>query len=145
VSVVRDAGYLVRAVIRTGETTTVADLVHDPVPRLEPDGRTVEGIRVESLVDLRAAKLTCILSRSEPRDLVDLLFLDEAGYPPELDLPRALSKDAGIDPAVLAWLLGQFPTAPLPAMLRPLNSIELTRFRDILRDRFRAISLGEPE
>ena len=39
----------------------------------------VEGVQVESLLDLRANKLTCILSRSEPRDLVDLLFLDRAG------------------------------------------------------------------
>ena len=61
--------------------------------------RRLEGIVVESLSDLRANKLTCILSRSEPRDLVDLYFLDRAGHPPERDLELALKKDAGIDPA----------------------------------------------
>ncbi|MBI4509013.1 MAG: nucleotidyl transferase AbiEii/AbiGii toxin family protein [Deltaproteobacteria bacterium] len=101
----------------------------------------IEGIVAESLADLRAAKLTCMLSRSEPRDLVDLLFLDRAGYPPEDDLPLALRKDGGIDPAVLAWLLGQYPTHPLPEMLVPLSEDDLRRFRDELRNRFKARSL----
>ena len=141
--IVRDAGHLVRAVVQTPVGSVVLDLVHDPVPRIEPEGRHVEGIRVESLADLRAAKLTCILSRSEPRDLVDLLFLDRAGYPPDADLGLALSKDAGVDPAVLAWLLGQFPTSPLPAMLVPLGSLELVEFRDALGERFRKQAVGD--
>jgi hypothetical protein len=94
-------------------------------------------VLVESLADLRANKLTCILSRSEPRDLVDLLFLDRAGYPPEHDLTLALRQNAGLDPSVLAWLLGQFPVTPLPRMLVPLTPAELTAFRDDLRERFR--------
>lgn len=87
------------------------------------------------------ALLTCILSRSEPRDLVDLLFLDRAGYPPEADLALALRKDAGIDPGIIAWLLGQFPTEPLPIMLAPLAPGELVTFRDELRERFRRLAL----
>lgn len=119
------------------------DLVQDDVPRIVPEGRVVEGVPVESLADLRAAKLTCVLSRSEPRDLVDLLFLERAGYPPEDDLEAALTKDAGIDPAVLAWLLGQFPTRPLPTMLLPLTEAELLLYRNELRDRFRRLALPE--
>jgi predicted nucleotidyltransferase component of viral defense system len=34
----------------------------------------VEGITVDSLADLSANKVTCLLSRAEPRDLVDLCF-----------------------------------------------------------------------
>jgi hypothetical protein len=81
------------------------DLIHEAVPDIEAAPPPVEGVIVESLADLRANKLTCILSRSEPRDLVDLLFLDRAGFPPDQDLELALRKDAGIDPGVLAWLL----------------------------------------
>src|SRR5262249_3870232 len=94
-----------------------------------------------SIADLRASKITCILSRSEPRDLVDLLFLERAGYPPERDLPLALKKDAGIDPGVLAWLLGQFPIEPMPVMLLPLSANELMSFRDELRDRLKRAAL----
>lgn len=76
---------------------------------------------------------------SEPRDLVDLYFLDQAGFPPEEDLENASRKDAGIDPGVLAWLLAQFPTRPLPAMLEPLTSSQLETFRNELAERLRRI------
>ena len=107
----------------------MADIAAPPPP--------IEGVVIESLTDLRANKLTCILSRSEPRDLVDLYFLDRAGFPPELDLDIALRKDSGIDPGVLAWLLTQFPTRPLPVMLEPLTTEQLEKFRDALAERLR--------
>jgi hypothetical protein len=133
---VRDAGTFVRASVDLGEQSIELDLVYESTGDLSVPS-VVDGVLVESLNDLRAAKLMCILSRLEPRDLVDLLFLDRAGYPPELDLALALQKDAGIDPSILAWLLGQYPTRPLPDMLVPLSEEELRRFRDDLRDRFK--------
>ncbi len=142
VSVQRDVGYLVRAQISSPQGETELDVVHDPVADVERPPPPVEGIVVESLADLRASKLTCILSRSEPRDLVDLCFLDRAGHPPEEDLEIALKKDAGVDPGVLAWLLSQFPTEPLPTMLEPLSSDELRRFRDRLAERMRHLAGG---
>lgn len=146
VALVRDSGTFVRAAVR-GAGRELArplelDLVHEALPNLEPPP-AVEGVVCESLVDLRASKLTCLLSRSEPRNLVDLLFLERAGYPPERDLALALRKDAGLDPGVLAWLLGQFPVAPLPLMLAPLDEAELRRFRDDLRERLRRVALGQ--
>jgi hypothetical protein len=147
VELVRDSGTFVRAVVRQPGPAPARplelDLVHEALPDLEPPPPAVEGVVCESLADLRASKLTCLLSRSEPRDLVDLLFLDRAGYPPERDLALALRKDAGVDPGVLAWLLGQFPVAPLPLMLAPLDEDELRRFRDDLRERLRRVAVGE--
>jgi hypothetical protein len=139
--ILRDARSLVRARIGSGEAATELDLVHEPQEDVEPPPAPLEGIVVESLVDLRAAKLTCILSRSEPRDLVDLYFLDRAGHAPEEDLGAALRKDAGIDPGVLAWLLASFPTEPLPSMLLPISSEELRRFRDELAERLRRAAI----
>ncbi|MSP63283.1 MAG: hypothetical protein EXR72_23660 [Myxococcales bacterium] len=139
IAIVRDAGTFVRAELRGG---IEIDLVFEGTPDIESACR-VEGIDVESLTDLRAAKLTCILSRSEPRDLVDLLFLDRAGFPPDRDLVIALRKDAGIDPGILAWLLGQFPVRPLPTMLKPLTEAELEAFRDDLRERMRRLAVRE--
>ncbi len=137
VTVHRDVGYLVRATIEAAEGTRELDVVHEMVGDLEPPPVPLEGIVVESLPDLRASKLTCVLSRSEPRDLVDLCFLDRAGYPPEKDIALALQKDGGTDPGVLAWLLSQFPIQPLPEMLEPLTADELRRFRDDLAERLR--------
>jgi hypothetical protein len=133
----KDAG-LDATIIRDGGTFVRA------VPDIEAPPPAVEGVVVESLADLRANKVTCILSRSEPRDLVDLLFLDRAGYPPEADLPLALRKDAGVDPGVLAWLLRDFPVSPLPVMLIPLDEDTLRTFRDDLRERLRRLAVPEP-
>ncbi len=141
-TVQRDVGYLVRARIEFPGGETELDIVHESVGDIEPPPPPLEGIVVESFADLRASKLTCILSRSEPRDLVDLYFLDLAGYPPEGDLDLALEKDAGTDPAILAWLLSQFPVEPLPRMLEPLTAGELRRFRDELAERLRRIAAG---
>jgi hypothetical protein len=137
---VQESPTFVRAAVTLGQGQLVIDVVHDTSPTLEA-APTVEGVRVESLVDLRAAKLTCILSRAEPRDLVDLLFLDREGFPPEADLPLALEKDAGTDPGVLAWLLRDFPLQPLPRMLLPLDADELEQFRDALCERMRRAAL----
>lgn len=137
IEVLRDAGHLVRARIAATGMVAEVDVVHEPAVDIQPPPPAIEGVVVESLADLRASKLTCILSRSEPRDLVDLFFLDRAGFPPDQDLEIALRKDAGVDPGVLAWLLSEFPVAPLPKMLLPLESEELGRFRDELAERMR--------
>lgn len=136
IGVVRDAGSFVRCRVQGLERPLELDLVHEPLVDLEPSV-SCEGVIVESLADLRAAKITCLLSRSEPRDLVDVLFLERAGYPVEPDLPLARRKDAGIDPGVLAWLLRTFPTRPMPVMLQPLDEAELRAFRDALAERLK--------
>jgi hypothetical protein len=137
-----DAGLFIRARVHSDVGAVEVDVVFEGTPDIEPSPPPLDGVVVLSLADLRAAKITCILSRSEPRDLVDLLFLDRAGYPPERDLALALRKDAGIDPGILAWLLGQFPVTPLPQMLVPLSAPELSAYRDALRERMRRIATG---
>ncbi len=141
VTLLRDVGHLVRAQLEGEGSSIEVDVVHEPIADLAAPPPPIEGIVIESLTDLRASKLTCILSRSEPRDLVDLYFLDKAGFPPELDLEIALRKDAGIDPGVLAWLLAQFPTRPLPEMLEPLTPDQLETFRDALAEKLRRGSI----
>lgn len=141
-ALVRDGGAFVRARLEVpGEGVFELDLIHETIADLEPPPAPIEGIVVESLADLRAAKITCLLSRSEPRDLVDVLFLERAGWPLEPDLPLALQKDAGIDPATLAWVLQEFPVRPLPRMLLPLTEAELRAFRDDLVQRLRRLAV----
>jgi hypothetical protein len=140
VTLQRDAGSHVRASLRLPERAMELDLIHEMVPDIEPPPPPVEDVIVESLVDLRASKLTCLLSRSEPRDLVDVLFLDRAGYPPEADFELALRKDSGMDPGVLAWLMREFPVEPLPMMLERLQSSELQFYRDELAERFKRLA-----
>lgn len=138
------AAAFVRARANPGGRDLEIDVIHESAPDIDAPPPPIDGVVVESLADLRAAKLTCLLSRSEPRDLVDLMFLDRAGFAPERDLPLALHKDAGIDPGVLAWLLGQFPVQPLPTMIVPLAAREVESFRDALRARLRRLAVPDP-
>lgn len=139
-SVVQDGGSFWRGRVVVEGLTLEFDIVHESVPDIDDPPPPIDGVIVESLRDLRAAKLTCLLSRSEPRDLVDVLFLERAGFQPEDDLAIALRKDAGIDPGILAWLLRDFPVEPLPKMLVPLTVQELRAYRDDLRERFRRLA-----
>lgn len=143
IHVIQDAGAFWRARITLGALVTECDLIHESVADIEDPPPPLDGIVIESLTDLRAAKLTCLLSRSEPRDLVDVLFLERAGFRPENDLDLALRKDAGMDPATLAWLLKSFPVEPMPQMLVPLSVDELRTYRDELCERFRRLALPE--
>jgi hypothetical protein len=143
VAVTRDAGRFVRAILSAGPAPVEVDLVFEPVPDVGHPAAPVEGVVLEPFEDLRANKLTCILSRSEPRDLVDLLFLERAGHRPEEDLSVALRKDASIDPGVIAWLLSEFPVEPMPIMLEPLTTAELLSFRDALAERLRRLSVPD--
>ena len=140
VTLQRDAGSHVRGQLDLRDSVLELDVVHEPLEDLAPPPPAIDGVVVESLTDLRASKLTCLLSRSEPRDLVDVMFLERAGYLPEEDLHLALRKDAGIDPGVLAWLLREFPVQPLPVMLADLHTDELRAYRDALANRFKAIA-----
>jgi hypothetical protein len=53
-----------------------------------------------------------------------------------------LKKNAGMAPGVLAWLVDQFPTAPLPEMLLPLTVGELEAYRAELAERLRRVAVG---
>lgn len=140
VSFRRDERTHVRAELALSDRTLELDVVHDSLTDLEPPPPPIDGVIIDSLADMRASKLTCLLSRSEPRDLVDVLFLERAGFTPEADFALALKKDAGMDPGVLAWLLRDYPVRPMPIMLTPLTSDELERYRDDLRERFKRIA-----
>jgi predicted nucleotidyltransferase component of viral defense system len=135
----QDAGSFVRAELTLGTERLDVDLAVDASPLLAPP-QQLEGVDLFSLEDLRASKLSCLVSRSEPRDLVDVFFLEKAGFVADEDLALAIKKDAGVDPAVLGWLLGEFPTQPLPTMLQPLTAHELQSFRDDLRARMKRLA-----
>jgi predicted nucleotidyltransferase component of viral defense system len=137
----QDAGSFVRAELTLGEERLDVDLAVDSSPLLASP-QQIEGIDLFSLEDLRASKLSCLVSRSEPRDLVDVFFLERAGVLADDDLELAIRKDAGVDPGVLGWLLGEFPTQPLPTMLEPLTSQQLQLFRDDLRARMKRRARG---
>lgn len=61
IRLVRDAGTFVRAHAEPlGDAGLAIDIVYEGTPDLEAPPPPMDGVVVESLTDLRAAKLTCI-------------------------------------------------------------------------------------
>lgn len=92
----------------------MVDLVAEPVPFVEPpQPAEIDGamILVDTPHEILTNKLGTLLHRREPRDLIDIRALLQAGG----DLTRALTdaarKDGGFSPLTLGWALEQFDVA----------------------------------
>jgi len=124
--------------VKRGNDRIVVDLVVDRAVQGYPDKVLVGDVRVDPPEEILANKLCTLLSRSEPRDLVDVYALERAGLRAEDALPLAARKDGSVTPAALAWILseiqigedaslpGGVPAADLRAFLEDLIS-RLTR------------------
>jgi hypothetical protein len=77
---------------------------------------------VDSVENIGASKLTAILSRTEPKDFVDLYFALHAGYRSGDLLAKAREKDLGLQPFFLAGALRQvLHFQRLPTTTPPLS------------------------
>ncbi|WP_437278851.1 nucleotidyl transferase AbiEii/AbiGii toxin family protein [Sorangium sp. So ce375] len=130
---VRSAPGFVRLEIAAGPEVLRVDVASDASPRLIEADTYVGRIRVEALRDQRANKIVALLGRSELRDLVDLFFIDRAGFPILQGFEDALKKDSGMDPAWFAWAVSQIELKPLRGMVVPLPEQELQAFKESLR------------
>ncbi len=89
------------------------------------------GILVDSIEDITVNKICTALGRTEIKDLVDLYFLDKAGYSVAAYFDLAKQKDGGLAYETLAYTLSQFQLAEIPPfMIKPLTIEELRRYRD---------------
>lgn len=94
-----------RALVRRGVESVKVDLVFDRAPQLFP--KVVrDGIRMDSVEEIFVNKICALVGRSEIRDAVDLLALERHGLRVEDYIVGASSKDGGVTPATLAWLIG---------------------------------------
>jgi hypothetical protein len=98
------------------------DLVLDRAPQIEIEKPNIGQIRIDSLREITANKVCTLLSRCEPKDLVDLRAILESGGNLEQALKDAEKKDAGASAANLAFVLGQWrigSEASLPGGVEP--------------------------
>ncbi len=119
------------------------DLVFDHTPQGAGAKRRFGAVLVDPPEEILANKLCTLLSRAEPRDLVDVMFLDRAGFSVEQALPLAAHKDAGLTPGQLAWVLSQITIgddAQVPAEVAPA---ELRAFLADLQSRLTRLSFPE--
>ncbi len=131
-----------RYLVRRGPEAVVVDLVRDRVIQIQPDKLIVGIIRVDPPGEIFANKLCALLARAEIRDLVDVRALEQAGCQLEAGLVSAASKDAGLTPSQLAWVVSQI-TIPDAAGLP--GDVEPSTLRAYLADLVdRLVRLGHP-
>lgn len=128
-----------RYVVTHGEDSVIVDLVLERVPQVAGPKRLVGSVAVDPLEEIVANKLTTVLSRSEERDLVDLLLLEREGLRAEEALAGAHAKDGGCTAAALAFVLSEvtipdsvrLPAEVSPGELRAFISDLVIRLRRI--------------
>lgn len=118
----------------------VVDLVIDAAPELDPAKVEFGPIRVDSPREIAANKICALLGRSEIKDLVDLQALVQAGVDLERALADAPQKDAGADPATLAWILGELSVGPGARLPGGVDAVALDAFRGTLVHRLLALA-----
>jgi hypothetical protein len=96
-----------RYLVRRGNESVLVDLVHDPLPQGRADKPLHGRIRVDPPAEILANKLCALLSRSEIRDLVDVLELERSGCDLTEAVGLAQRKDGGLTPAQLGFVLGE--------------------------------------
>jgi len=86
-------------------------------------------ILVDSIEDIAANKICAALGRTEIKDLVDLYFLDKAGYTIAGYFDLAKQKDGGLAHETLAYTMSQFELSQIPPfMIVPLTVEELQNY-----------------
>lgn len=83
-----------------------------------------------------------MLAREERREQVPLEQLLGHGQDLEHVLADAAKKDAGVDPATLAWLLEQVSIGPEAALPGGVDPARIVAFRDELTRRLRALAFA---
>lgn len=97
-----------RRYILTHESEAIViDLIRERVAQIISEKPMIGIIRVDPPEEILANKLCALIGRAEIRDLIDVRALEISGYPVESALPAAASKDAGLTPGQLSWVLSQ--------------------------------------
>lgn len=138
---VRKSPTFSRFIAQRGEERCLVDLVIDSTVRVDAAPRHFGAVRVDTLREIAANKLDALLGRSEIRDLVDLMVILGAGVELERAMRDAELKDAGADPATLAWVLDQIVIGPAALLPGDGSPVELDAFRRDLVRRLRKLAL----
>jgi predicted nucleotidyltransferase component of viral defense system len=113
---------------RQGESVIV-DFVREVVPQIAEGKNTFDGIMVDTVEDIVSNKICTVVSRAEIKDYIDLYCLNRAGYPLENYIEFAQRKDAGVSPAMVAFLFSEIKLSKVPEfVIVPITAAELEGF-----------------
>jgi hypothetical protein len=128
VSIKQDAPGFKRYLVTRGDDSVLVDTVWERVKAAYPDKKEEGRIILDSPEEITVNKLTTLVSRSEPRDVVDLMLLERSGLSIDAALPKAMEKDGGCTPATLAWVLSQVSIPEGAALPGDVSAAETRAF-----------------
>jgi hypothetical protein len=116
VSVITDAPEFKRYLISRAPEAIEVDLVRDRHPLMAPKA-VIDGITVDPPEEILANKLTpSVVTRGEPRDIVDIWHLEKLGLRVEDALPGAMRKEvftaAELSQYLSRWTIGDDTPVP---------------------------------
>jgi predicted nucleotidyltransferase component of viral defense system len=116
--------------VTKGEDALRCDFALDSPYRLQPKVfRKEYGISVDNVLDISCNKLSALYDRGEPKDFVDVYFIDREVIPFEKLVEEAKKKHVGLESYSLAVALAKVEEIRLlPRMLKPVTIDELKRF-----------------
>ena len=116
--------------ITKGEEALRCDFAMDsPYRLMEKIFKEDYGIYVDNVQDISCNKLSALYDRTEPKDFVDVYFIDKEIIPFDKLVQEAKKKHVGLDNYWLAVSLAKIEDfVVLPKMLRPVSLDELKDF-----------------
>jgi predicted nucleotidyltransferase component of viral defense system len=110
----------------------IGALVHHPVLGM-----------VDSKENILANKITALVDRSLPKDVVDIYVLLKDGLSIKQALLDAGSKAAGISPLLVAKILGEFNYSLLQTEIKWISAVSESEIRTFLTGLSKKIIMGE--
>ena len=129
-----------RRLLRRQQESVIVDLVRDEAPQTDVPKRREGNVLLDSAEEILANKLCALLARSEVRDLVDVLFLERAGFRVEAALPLAARKDGSVTAAQLAWILSAMKVSDDARIPGGVGAAALRGFAGSLERRLAALA-----
>ena len=105
IQIMRDAPTFRRYLLCRESEREVLDFVLEVSPQVDREKNQMGGIMVDTLREIMLNKITTLIGRGEVKDVVDLYFLEKAGFRIEDYFEEARQKDGGLDPAMISMLL----------------------------------------
>lgn len=128
VNLIRSFKSFTEMIAKRGEESMKVQFALDSPYRLDKT-KEIEGMIVDSLLDIAAGKMLALFGRAAERDFVDIYFLVKEGYC-DLDelIKKASEKDPGMDKYYLAIAFEQvrtLPDNPEDLKLKLLKSLDM--------------------
>lgn len=98
---------------------------------------------IDSKENILANKLTAVVDRTLPKDIVDIYFLLKGGLNLKQSFLDASSKAAGISPLLTAKIFAEFDYSILDAEIKWINFVSATTIKEYLNNVSLAIVKGQ--